>query len=76
MNKTILILLLLLIVLLIGCLDQKESNINFDEFCEEYCDDLDMKMSDTTDEEKYTLNCVCEKIFLKTDWEKTYGELN
>ena len=68
------LILILLIIPLAGCKSEDKKNFeNFDAYCVNYCAAVGMVKSDITKEEEYTLNCVCEKIFLKIDWLKEHG---
>jgi len=68
--KTIMILILLL--LLTGCGESKEEEQedDFTKYCNSFCIAVDMEMAEGTSIEEHTLNCVCEKIFLKKNWEE------
>jgi len=50
--------------------EEKEKTEGFEAYCENFCEAVDMQMSETTEIEEHTLNCVCQKIFLKKEWEK------
>lgn len=64
--------LLLMMLGLISCQsnEEKETVNGFDKYCENYCVAAGMQKSDDTVVEDYTLNCLCEKIFLRTEWVK------
>lgn len=57
---------------LIGCNSSKEEiqEDDFNIYCKDFCLAVDMEMNPETSIEEHTLNCVCQKIFLKKEWEE------
>jgi len=62
---------LLVCLMMTSCQSEEEEKIEgFEPYCESFCEAVDMQMHEETSEEKHTLNCVCQKIFLKKEWVK------
>ena len=70
--KLIITIGIITLLLLAGCGDKAEDiqEDDFNTYCNSFCEAVDMEMNEGTTIEEHTLNCVCQKIFLKKDWEK------
>ncbi len=73
-NKLIMIVCLVSLLMLGGCKgEEKQAEDNFEVYCASYCMSAGMNMASWTSTEEHTYNCVCQKIFLKEEWEKQNG---
>ena len=68
--KKWIILCLIISLMLIGCTkdEEKETVKGFNSYCENFCIVSGMEQSEHTKIEEHTLNCVCQKVFLKKEW--------
>ena len=63
--------LLIVCLMMQGCQNEEEEQIEgFEAYCANFCEAVGMQMDENTGVEEHTLNCVCQKIFLKKEWEE------